>query len=597
MLEKVRIIKGGSQYGVMRDFADALAEGFKEQRIEVHIYDATMKENKDYNLRLREKDYDMILSFNGMILGVQEQLIKNPNTLFWSFLVDHPYYHHWRLLTKCNNHIVSCVDRKHVDYVKKYYPNVDKICYMPHGGNVPHMDSVPYENREYNVCFMGTFRDLKDYEERIESLQEPDRTIMISIANEMKAGSKETFEGLLDKELQKRGIQITQSQYTDFLNVVSFVDTYVRMYNRKVILDSLTSNGIIVDVFGNGWENYKCEHPEFIRIHGNIPYDEVLRVMSNSKIIINILPLFRDGSHERVFTSMLCGGVCVSEINAYLSETFKHGEDIVFFDMQNLDTLCANIKELLNNTELGDSIAKKGKEKVNNEHLWKNRAYDIVKIASEVLEKQDYSKKYVDIQNQTDYEFNNIVRYIDENSPRLLANKLKAVYHSFTLTEAEYSSELKSLLLKKGVWPIEDVAGNIYFRDEIMDLKKNLAEYVWLYNVLGDLESKKTLLGILQNNLSFIPKYLFDNIANELMIDEGEAVLSLDVTKANEDVICALKDRIESDKPKLMIWLEGKRENIWKLPKLIHNINSSYKLYFRYYGKNIIPENVILYGL
>ena len=335
-LKNILIIKGSAQYGVMRDFADALVKGFSHYGLSVDYFDAILSDDNPDNIATMSKEYDLVLSFNGMLLGAQEMLFKNPNSIFWTFLVDHPYHHHWRMLAKCNNHVVSCVDRKHVEYIKKYYQNIEHSCFIPHGGNIPSKEPVSFENRKYQVCLMGTYGDLGDYERKIDSLPEPDKSIVLSITSQLKAGSPQSYEELFDIELKARGLQRPKKMCTDLINTLAFIDPYIRAYNRTKILDALTSSGIVVDVFGNGWDKDPCKNPNNLILHGNIPYEEVLSVMSDSKIVINPLPLFRDGSHERVFSSMLCGAICLSEIKTYLSESFNHGEEIVFFQMDDM---------------------------------------------------------------------------------------------------------------------------------------------------------------------------------------------------------------------------------------------------------------------
>ena len=570
-LKNVLIIKGSAQYGVMRDFADALAKGFSHYGLSVDYFDASLGDDNPDNIATMSKEYDLVLSFNGMLLGAQEMLFKNPNSIFWTFLVDHPYHHHWRMLAKCNNHVVSCVDRKHVEYIKKYYQNIEHSCFIPHGGNIPSKEPVSFENRKYQVCLMGTYGDLGDYERKIDSLPEPDKSIVLSITSQLKAGSPLSYEELFDIELKARGLQLPKKMYTDLINALAFVDPYIRAYNRTKILDALTSSGIVVDVFGNGWDKYPCKNPDNLILHGNVPYEEVLSVMSDSKIVINPLPLFRDGSHERVFSSMLCGAICLSEINTYLSESFNHGEEIVFFQMDDMETMAANVKALLSNNQLASSIAKNGYQKAITLHLWENRAKAIIDTTSSILAKQRYNNTYIDIKDATDYRFNCLANYIDGTSPRTLANKLKSSFHFQELNNYDYANALFTLLINTGKWPKEDIEGNIYSRDITKFLKGHLMDYIKLYNSLDDDTSKSTLLGILNNYLSMDTKDLARVIAKK---DDFESTLSRDVQVFT----------IENPLDALILFVTE------TLPNL-----SSNKIYLRYYEQSIIPGQLYVY--
>ncbi len=593
-IRRILLIKGGTQYGVLRDFIDELKYGFEEDGVPVDIFDASLGLNEEMNKAITNTEYDLVLSFNGMLLGCQETILKNQNTLFWSFLVDHPYYHHYRLLAKCNNHLVSCIDKNHVSYIKKYYPNIEHAYYMPHGGSIPTKEIISLEDKSYDVCIIGTYSNTQQYEDIIHNLPEPDKSIILSIVDKLKHGCTTTIEDLYELELKNRGITISNTLFTELLNSTSFIDSYIRAYNRTSILDKLTSSGIKVDVFGNGWENYNCKHPELLTLHGSIPYNEAIRVMQNSKIIINPLPLFRDGSHERVFTSMLCNAICMSDYNTYLSEEFTHGEDIIFFEMTDLDNMVDNINSVLSNDNLAKLIIQNGYKKAKELHLWKHRSTEILKIANEVIESQTLYNEHIKIETVTDYQFNNIINYTTCFSTKLLAKKLSATFNYLELEDTNYQQFVKSYLINQNLWMTDDAEGNIFFRDESKELKSNIERYINLYHNLHDDMSRKTLLGLLNYKLSYNHKTLQDIISNEIIF-KNVPVLEPYWEIGKDTTLLELSPMLNQSKPKLKIDLSGDRKYLWLLPELILRANSSYKLYLRYYGEGLVPDKIMLF--
>lgn len=510
-INNVLIIKGlASQYGVLNDFSNAIADELKNLSVNVTTFDFNLDTNDPNNLLALNQSYDLVFSFNAILLDTLDSIINNPNTLIWSFLVDHPYHLHARLLKKCNNHIVSCVDKNHVSYVKTYYPNIENVFFVPHGGDGVFEAHKPFDQREYNVCLMGTYKNTDSLINKLSALPEPDKSIATAIVNHLTQGSKLTIEQLLYLELSKRNINIPKSAFANLLSALLFIDVSIRANNRKLILDKLTSEGITVDVFGNGWEGYKCEHPEHLRIHQNVPYQEALSIMSNAKIVLNPLPLFRNGSHERVFSSMFCGALCLSEINTYLSEQFTHGEDIVFFDMNDLESLVTNIKLLLSNQELSQKICQNGYKKASDNHLWKHRAKEILDIANSVYEKQLYASESITITNNTDLEFNHIINYIKFNSAKLLTDKMKAIFSYYEMVNPTYADAILRKLTENKLWPIEDFEGDIYCSNVINDLKEHIDDYISLYNTYSDITSKKALVRMIENKLCFS----FDDLRN-----------------------------------------------------------------------------------
>ncbi len=594
-IKNILIVKGGTQYGVLNVFADSLAEGFKKLHMGISVFDATLGLEHPNNLSAINSDYDMIFSFNCMALDIADILIKRPNTLVWSFLVDHPYQHHPRLLSKCNNHIISCVDKKHADYANSYYSNIDHTFFIPHGGNPSPISLIPYENRCYEICLIGSYQDIDQLKSQIDSFPEPDKSIIMSIISQLTSGSNATIEELLHYQLLKRNIKLPDYAFANLLFASSIVDIYIRNYNRKLILDKLTSEGITIDVFGNGWESYNCKHPENLRYHGNKPYHDILSVMSNSKIVLNPLPLFRDGSHERVFSSMLCGALCLSEINTYLSEEFSHGKDIVFYDMSDLDTLASNIKALLSDANLSHKISENGKEKVFLKHLWENRAKDIIEYANARLIQQPYKETYISLNNKIDHEFNSIMDYLNSNSTRRLSSKMKSIVNYYDLTNPDYIDLLRDKFSAKGLWPKPDYEGNIFCRNQTKELKEHTQEYVLLYEHLHDISSKKVLVGILNNRLYFSHDALLKISSTEYSLNQADAIV-LDDTTNLEKAIEYISSKLREEKPKLIIALNSYNNHLWIIPKLILQENSTYKFKLRYQGDSVTSDGLYLYA-
>ena len=504
-LKNVLVINGFSQYDVLSDFANELAKGFKENGVNVYFFDAKRLEDSKKDEAVKDVDFDMVISFNSMMFGGMDEIVKNPNVLWWSFLVDHPYFHLWRMLIPNNNYMISCVDNYHVEYIKKYHPNVNYSTFVAHGGNVPRIETVPYEDRKYNVCLMGTMQELAKFNDELNALPQFEKEVMTLIFEQLTSGSNQTVEEMLDIVLKNSDIKLSKTEYTRFLSYVSFVDSYARAINRKTVVEKLLQAGIKVDVFGNGWDKIDIKNSENLVIHGNVPYEDVLKTMCNSKIILNTLPLFRDGSHERVFTSMLCGAVCVTEINEYLPKVLNHSEDLVYFDMNDLDTLASNVKALLANDELGKRISENGKKKAEKHHTWACRAKEIIDIAKSI-EKIERNI-YIEEETDEDYQFNSMITYIEKSPLKLMVEKAKASFASYEMTNNEYATEIKNWWVNNKRWDVKDVEGNIFFRDRVKEIKSNLEKYIEKYIQLT-VEERKVFNALIRFKLYVKPNDL-----------------------------------------------------------------------------------------
>lgn len=156
-MKRILAIKPISSYNSLNYFLDTMLARFLEHGIQIDIFDASVKDALEKLTMHKSKDYDMVLACNATLQDHSQHFIKNPDTIFWSFLVDHPYYHHKRLSPSSPNHIVSCIDYAHVQYTRKYYPHVKDTLFLPHGGAIPSAPLKKYEDRDYDVVILGSY--------------------------------------------------------------------------------------------------------------------------------------------------------------------------------------------------------------------------------------------------------------------------------------------------------------------------------------------------------------------------------------------------------------------------------------------------------
>lgn len=135
--KRILMAQTTTQYDALNLFTRELAKGFRNRGYEVEIWQS--EDDIRRPLERYATEYSFILSFNAGFgrISVLEELISDRNVPVWHFLVDHPMHHHERLLGTGRNSIVSCIDRTHVEYVKKYYKNNQNVLFLPHFGIAP----------------------------------------------------------------------------------------------------------------------------------------------------------------------------------------------------------------------------------------------------------------------------------------------------------------------------------------------------------------------------------------------------------------------------------------------------------------------------
>lgn len=156
---------------------------------------------------------------------------------------------------------------------------------------------------------------------------------------------------------------------------ISFVGTPYP--NRVKILENLTE--FKLGVFGDGWERWFRKSKTPIYYKGKAVNEEVLKIYSFSKIVLNIHdPEAICGVNTRTFDILSCGAFELVDYKPELEHLFKGGEEIVYYkDIADLKRL---IKYYLDNPKERNNIAEKGKTKVLNSHTWNHRIKEVIHI-------------------------------------------------------------------------------------------------------------------------------------------------------------------------------------------------------------------------
>lgn len=391
-MKKLLCIYGKSQYDSTRLFLDEMMAVIEEQGVSVDYLNCYDEEQFVRQRKEVEKNkYDAIFSINGLALEQDSslgRLLLHQPAVYCTMLMDHPMIHHERLKNAYPYILVLSPDHHHVNYLEQYYPNIWCEGFLAHGGNLA-KTIVPYEDRSIDVSFMGSYVDPKQVEKRMQKYPAQMRDLLQMAAQKMIAETSLTLEQALHLVLQAQGFQGEIDGFSEIMAEFREVDRYVRSFYRDKVLRTLVDSGIVVDVYGDGWQNMQVKNPEMLHIHERLDFQESLEVVANSKISLNVMPWFKSGSHDRVYTAMLCGAVCVTDSSDYLMEQCKDGEEIVFYRFDRLEELPDLVKGLLADDEKAKMIARAGCNMAFERHTWGHRGLEVLEYLRTVEQIRD----------------------------------------------------------------------------------------------------------------------------------------------------------------------------------------------------------------
>ena len=382
-MQKIMLFEGDIE--TQGYFSRQLAEGFEGLGHETFIFDLSKPyASTEKFFRFFEKGNTVLVNFNFHGMSGEEYFLDENDRSMWDALdipsynivVDHPmYYHHFLEKVPKNYHHVS-IDRNHDKYMQRFFPEVRRMPYLPLAGTKlnPNKSNVPIEYRKYDVMMVGNYCTPQTFEKFITRIDDEYTAFYYGIIDDLLAHSDRTVEDVVEAHLLDELGEVPEDELKKALAAVTFIDLYVRYTTRGQAVQELVDGGIMVHVFGDGWERLECKHPENLIVMSNLDSEGCLKKLCQTKISLNVMPWFKDGAHDRIFNTMLNGAVCLTDSSVYLDSILHDGTDCSIYSLAQMKKLPEIAGALLANPGKMQSIADEGYQLALAGHTWAHRA-------------------------------------------------------------------------------------------------------------------------------------------------------------------------------------------------------------------------------
>lgn len=332
--------------------------------------------------KIRNNEVCAMIGFNSSFFGLKtpsgHNVWETLDVLCINILVDHPFWYHNILVGMPGNGAVLCIDRNHMKYVNRFYPNIGITGFLPHGGTDKNC-KFDVGNRSIDVIYAGSLYVGSGIDNHNFSAWDfPAKDVCLSVIKFLKDNYSYTIEDAIESELSNRNIILSDDTLRVFISFASFIEREVSTYYRRKILESVAKAGINLTIVGSGWDKEEFIKLSNVHYKGLVSPEDVLDMMNDSKIILNSMPWFKDGGHERIFNGMLSGAVIATETNPYLKETLPK-DSYIEFDVSDagLEKLVKDIRRVLGDNELIKAMSEKSREFVLESQTWQCRANEL----------------------------------------------------------------------------------------------------------------------------------------------------------------------------------------------------------------------------
>ncbi|MCR5791947.1 MAG: glycosyltransferase [Lachnospiraceae bacterium] len=383
-MKKIVLFTGGTE--TLAFFSRQLAGYLKELGHDVFLFDLYNIKMDIWDLRwFCEGGNVVTLTFNFNGICGEEIFLNEDGTFFWDTLdipvinivVDHPFYYHKYLNHLPQKYVHISIDRFHEAYMKEYFPEVALGPLVPLAGTAlkPLKDTLPIEKRPYDIVFTGNYTSPHAYDNVIERNGPEYANFYHGIIDDLIAHPDTPMEKAFYSHIKREMPELSTSEVKQCMESLIFIDLYVRFYFRAEAIRTLADNGLPVKIYGKGWDELSCAHPENIHFENKLLTSlECLEGLEQGKISLNVMPWFKDGAHDRIFNSQLNGAVCLTDESIYLKEIFTDGKEICFYSLDKLDELPKIATGLLSDNDLLLSIQENGYQAALENHTWGDRA-------------------------------------------------------------------------------------------------------------------------------------------------------------------------------------------------------------------------------
>lgn len=359
-----------------------------------------MYESMDEMLHFLEREETALVTFNFIGLRGESVFQTESGRSIWqeenlpilNILVDHPLYYHSCLKEAGERMRVFCVDREHVGYVRRFYPGV-KVEFLPlagnelfvsqkdgeHGIHRTYCEDVPepvlYGQRTFDLVFAANYVSMEMLEEKVKALDDDYRIFYRRITEDLIADPAQSVDAVMERHIRNELGAVPEEQLCAAMSGMIWIDLFIRSYFREKVVQTLADAGIIVRVFGADWEKIHCKKPQNVRTSGGkVNSAACVQAMRDARIALNVMPWFKDGAHDRVFTAMLQGTAALTDDSRYLREECRDGENICFYSLRALEQLPDRVVSLLEDPVRMAELAERGYRMAEKRHRWKNRA-------------------------------------------------------------------------------------------------------------------------------------------------------------------------------------------------------------------------------
>ena len=107
-------------------------------------------------------------------------------------------------------------------------------------------------------------------------------------------------------------------------------------------------------------------------LSGRINLADTFAYMRNARINLNVMPWFKEGTHDRIFNTVLRHSICLTDSSTWIDAHYEDGKDIVLYDLNQMEKLPEIADYWLNHPIEAQELLEKAYQKTAQNYTWVN---------------------------------------------------------------------------------------------------------------------------------------------------------------------------------------------------------------------------------
>lgn len=389
-------------YDTIDLFIAALSQALEQMGCICHVLDT--REKEDFAKKLKQilsiEHVDAVITFNNIGYNLSFSEGKNiwdeRGISYINILMDHPFHYANPLKHAPETSVVFCTDRNHVEFLKRFYPNIKRVDFMPHAGMEADLSEhaspgschlsgrgggyhPPMGERSIDVLYAGSLSKYvaEGLVPDLGEIKEFDAFALTrEVLSDLTSHPNKTTEHAIESYFLSVGKAYTDEELNHWITELRFIDSYATSFYREQSVRLLVEAGIQVAVFGGGWDQCDWADNPNLLYGGKVLAPQVLELMNHSKIVLNTMTWYKNGIHDRIINGMLAKAVVVTDTSDYLEEELAKADQPFLepFYLTRMGELPGKVWRLLEDETGMEELAGQGYRYARENHTWMTRA-------------------------------------------------------------------------------------------------------------------------------------------------------------------------------------------------------------------------------